>query len=351
MSIRPVYGHEALLHRLAGSIASSRFPQAALFVGAAGVGKQRLALWVAQGLLCEAAAGAPCDECHSCHQVLGLQHPDLHWFIPIPRPKASDPEKQVSEAEGSLADVIGERRQEPLYRRPDGMRSHAMASIRLLLRKVAMKPFQGRRKVIVVGDAERLVPQKGAEAAANALLKALEEPPDDTVLILTASKPQALLPTIRSRVVPLRVGRVRDADVRDFLIQEMEHAPDDPGLDVLVALSEGRIGCAFWAGEDGDEADRAAGDVLQQIERGATGWSRAALAQAPWGARGSFGATLDALAVRLRDRLAERSQRGESLDGVIEALRRVEEAKDETGQNVNPQLALAVLGSDLEWLL
>jgi DNA polymerase-3 subunit delta' len=351
MSLRPVYGHEALLDRLAGAIASGRFPQAALLIGPAGVGKQRLTLWVAQGLLCEAGTGTPCNECHSCRQVVGLQHPDLHWFIPIPRPKASDSEKQVSEADAALAEVIAERRQEPLYGRPDGMHSHSMASIRLLLRKVVMKPFQGQRKVIVVGDAERLTPQKGTDAAANALLKALEEPPEDTVLILTASEPQALLPTIRSRVVPLRVGRVRDADVRDFLVQELELAADDPGLDLRVALAEGRIGRALWVDEDGDAAERAAAALLQQIEQGARGWSRAALAQAHWGARSGFGATLDALAVRLRDRLEAGSQREEDLAEIIEALRRVEQAKDQTRQNVNPQLALAVLGSDLEQLL
>ena len=93
------------------------------------------------------------------------------------------------------------------------------------------------------------------------------------------------------------------------------------------------------------------GVVVQQIERGASGWSRAALAQTSWGARGSFGATLDALAVRLRDRLEAGSQREEGLQGFIEALRHVEQAKDQTRQNVNPQLALAVLGSELEQLL
>jgi len=351
MSLRPIYGHEATLHRLAGAIASSRFPQAALFVGAPGVGKQRLALWVAQGLLCEAGPGAPCAICHSCHQVLQLQHPDLHWFVPIPRPKASDQEKQVAEADELLGEVMAERRKQPFYQRPEPMHSHALASIRLLQRKVALTPFQGSKKVVVVGDAERLVVQQASQEAANALLKVLEEPPNDTVLILTTSEVQALLPTIRSRLVPLRVGRVGDGAVREFVLQEIDPALDGAALEARTLLAEGSIGRALWESEAGETAERAAADLLRRIEQGAAGWSRAALGQAPWSARGDFSAMLDALAVRLRDRLVQRSRSGANLDGVLAALRRVEEIRAEAQGNANPQLALAVLGSELERLL
>ncbi len=351
MSLRPIYGHEATLHRLAGAIASSRFPQAALFVGAPGVGKQRLALWVAQGLLCEAGPGAPCGICHSCHQLLELQHPDVHWFVPIPRPGASDPEKQVAEAAELLAEVMAARRQQPFYQRAEGMCSHALASIRLLQRKVVLKPFQGPKKVVVLGDAERLVVQQASQEAANALLKVLEEPPSDTVLILTTSEPQALLPTIRSRVVPLRVGRVGDSVVQDFMLREIDPGLDATALRARTLLAEGSIGRVLWESEGGETADRAAQDLLAQIERGAASWSRAAMAQTPWAARGEFSAMLDALAVRLRDKLVQGSRSGANLDSTLAALRRVEETRAEAQGNANPQLALAVLGSDLERLL
>ncbi len=351
MSLRPIYGHEALLHRLAGALASGRFPQAALFVGPPGVGKQRLALWVAQGLLCEGSPGAPCGECRSCRQVLGLLHPDLHWFIPITRPKASDPGKQVAEAEELLGDTLAVRRREPLYRRPEGMVSHSLASIRLLQRKVAVTPFQGRRKVILVGDAERLIVQQASQEAANALLKVLEEPPEDTVLILTTSEPQALLPTIRSRLVPLRVGRVGDKVVRAFLKRETDPAPEGEALDNRTLLAEGSIGRALWSGEEGDDAGRSADALLAAILKGPGSWSRVTLRQAPWSARGDFSGTLDALAVRLREGLMERAQAGRELDGWLKALQRVEETRAQAQGNANPQLALAVLGSDLEQLL
>jgi hypothetical protein len=121
--------------------------------------------------------------------VLGLRHPDLHWFVPIPRPKGGTVDKQVEQAADLLgevmeerrnqplyrkqveqaADLLGEvmeeRRNQPLYRRPDGMTSHSLASIRLLQRVVAVTPFQANCKVVIVGDAERLVVQEARAAS------------------------------------------------------------------------------------------------------------------------------------------------------------------------------------------
>src|SRR6185312_8445305 len=74
-----------------------------------------------------------------------------------------------------------------------------------------------KRKVFVIGDAERMVPQEGSDAAANAFLKLLEEPPANTTLVLTSSEPGALLPTIRSRVVAVRVPPISDSAVEEFL--------------------------------------------------------------------------------------------------------------------------------------
>lgn len=351
MILRPIYGHEAMLDRLVGALASSRFPQAVLFVGAPGVGKQRLALWVAQGLLCSSGPGKPCGECGNCRQVLALQHPDLHWFVPIERPKASDQQKQVEQAAELLAEAMEERRKTPLYRRPAGMTSHSLAPIRVLQRIVAMKPFQGPRKVVILGDAERLTVQASSEEAANALLKVLEEPPDDTVIILTASEPQALLPTIRSRLVPMRTARVSDKAVRAFLERELDPAPRGDALERRTLLAEGSIGRALWADDEGEAADRAAEELLVAVSQGPGHWAQIALQQQPWAARGDFSATLDALSVKLRDGLVRRSETGDGMENWVEALRRVEETRAEAKRNVNPQLALAVLASDLERLL
>lgn len=354
MPLTPVYGHEGLLARLEASLASGRFPQAALFLGPAGAGKQRLALWVAQGLLCERGAGRPCDDCQDCRLVRGLGHPDLHWLVPIPRPKGSDPAKQIDEVREALAEVWTERRAQGQWTAPDGAASHSLASVRWLQRVVSLTPFRARRKVVIVGDAERLVVQEASPEAANALLKVLEEPPADTTVILTAAEPQALLPTVRSRVVPLRVGAVGDEVVRTFLERELEPPPKGNALERRVTLAEGLIGRALARDEAGTEgAATRAQTFLEAVQGGAPAWAGVALGQAPWGARGDFAAMLDALAIALREQAAALTTAADrdALARRLAALRRVDAAREGVGTNVNPQLALATLARELEPLV
>lgn len=341
-----------MLNRLGGALASSRFPQAALLVGPPGVGKQRLALWVAKGLLCESGPGAPCGECAACYQVERLVHPDLHWFVPIPRPKGSDTAKQVEEARELLAQAMAERREEGLWQRPEGLVSHSLASVRLLHRLAWVTPFAGDRKVFVLGDAERLVVQESSQEAANALLKVLEEPPKDTTLILTAADPHALLPTIRSRLVAIRVQRVADDDVRRFLRQESDPPLDDASLERSTLLAEGRIGEALREGGGADGPDRAAGEFLDAVRDRPTSWLPLVLKQPTYAARGEFTGMLDALAVKLRQELREETGRSaEGTTGRMKALQRVEATRLAAQGNANPQLAMAVLAEELGELL
>lgn len=349
MALRPIYGHEPLLNRLAGTLSSGRFPQAAVFLGPAGAGKQRLALWVAQGLLCDTGPGQPCGACAPCRQVLGLVHPDLHWFIPIDRPKVGDADKQVEDAEALLAEALAERRENPLYGPPEPMASHPLASIRLLHRRVALKPFQGARKVIVLGNAERLVVQEASQEAANALLKVLEEPPEDTFLILTTREAQSLLPTVRSRTVPLRVGRVGDEAVTAFLTRELDPPPKGSALEQRTLLADGSIGRALTGAQEGQAGPRAAERFLAAVRQGARRWAAVALAQPPWAARGEFTASLDALAIKLRAAAADAARSTPTtVPRWVAALRAVDRIREEAQGNANPQLALAVLAGELE---
>jgi len=321
-------------------------PQSLLFEGPRGVGKQRLALWLGQLLLCsQARDGEPCDACQQCRLVLTLSHPDLHWLVPVePSRKAGDADKQVELVEEALAEEIAARRENPLYGPPAGLASHGIASVRLLLRRLALTPALARRKVFILGDAERLVSQTGTEQAANALLKALEEPPADTVFVLTARDPAALLPTILSRVVRVRVARLADSIVTAFAQAELgSDAQHD--LAQRVAASDGCVGrliALLGAGGHGT-ADAQAEQLLRSLRQRAAGRFVFALSQLPFQARGGFTEMLDALLSRLRDQV----RTGGDTAKLVEAITRVLDARELARGNVNPQLLTAVLAEDL----
>jgi DNA polymerase-3 subunit delta' len=349
VTLKPVYGHDALRARLGRALLDRRLPQALLFTGPVGSGKQRLALWLAQSVLCEDDAGEPCGHCGACRLVLDLAHPDLHWFVPVARPKSTETTKQIDEIKSAIAEVVAERRETGQWEPSDGTAGHWLASVRMLQRVAAVTPFRARRKILILGDAERLVVQDANLEAANALLKLLEEPPADTTIILTASEPQALLPTIRSRVVPLRVGRLPDATVREFVTRELDARLSGKALEHRVASADGRIGFAVPRPGD-DRAVARARALLEAARGGPVRWAGLALAQAPWGARGDFAGTLDALVVELRAEIQQAAGAGDRvrLQAQLAALGRVQAVQETVGTNVNPQLALAELARELE---
>ena len=338
MSLRPLYGHDALRRRLGGATKEGRLPQALLLEGPEGVGKQRLALWLAQTLLCESGGAEPCGECASCRFVISLSHPDLHWIVPLePSRKAADADKQVELVAEALAEEMALRRERPLYGPLSGMAVHSVAVVRHLLRHVAMTPAIGRRKAFIIGDAERLVPQRANPEAANALLKALEEPPADTVLILTASEPDALLPTILSRVVRVKVQRVSDSVVTSFMHHEM------PESKVPASEAEGCIGRLLARGGSASAPDRDVAGAFQKSLGSAVDRYAYTLRQAPFQARGGFTDMLDGLLERLRAEV----RRGGETRRLAQAIALVLEAREQAQGNVNPQLLTAVLAGEL----
>jgi len=265
--------------------------------------------------------------------------------VPLePSKKGADTDKQVDLVAEALAGEMAARREQPMYQAPQGLASHSIAAVRLLLRRLVLTPALGRRKVFIVGDAERLTPQRGMEDAANALLKALEEPPADTVMVLTASDPEALLPTILSRVVRVRVARLVDSVVTDFA-QRMLGMTGKAELAQRVSAAEGCIGRLLATDSDGGAGSRRAGELLEagRKQGGAATLYALALTQMPFQARGGFTEMLEALAGRLR---AEARAGGETRK-LIEAIARVMDARELAQGNVNPQLVTAVLAEDL----
>ena len=348
MPLLPLYGHVALRARLREAIARSSLPASLLFHGPRGTGKQQLALWVARVLLCENADRAPCDACQSCRLAVKLHHPDLHWYFPRPRLKGSDPD--LADVRHDIAEGIAERLENGgLYEPPGGDEALYVATVRAIVQSAVMSPAMGRKKVFVIGDAERMVAQEGSDQAANAFLKLLEEPPADTTLILTSSEPGALLPTIRSRSVSVRVAALADADVRAFLADETVanrlDLSSEQATSELVRFAGGAPGklVAREAWETAIRQARRLLDAAQSLDRGTR--MRAALSQGASGARGKYADTLDALIVLLHDRSAAAAVKGNEREaaGAARAIDAIEDAKEQADRNVNPQLVTAGL--------
>jgi DNA polymerase-3 subunit delta' len=324
-------------------MAAGRLPPALLLVGAPGVGKQRLGLWIAAGLVCEKGPGRPCEACQACRLASNLSHPDVHWFFPIPRPKGEE-SKQVEEAEEALAAAIAARRAQPLYARPDGMSGLFLPLVRVLHRRAQMRPAMARRKVFLVGDAERLVPQASSPEAANAMLKVLEEPPPDTHFILTTAEPAALLPTIRSRLVQLRVRRLPPGLVSRFLLDVARPPLAEAEARRRADASAGSIGAALTLSREAEAARTTARRLLEAAGRGPAARYRHALSVKPFGGRGDFTDTLDAAAELLREELEgllrDPARGAGGAPRLLEAIRDIEEARRLAQGNVNPQLVV-----------
>jgi DNA polymerase-3 subunit delta' len=216
--------------------------------------------------------------------------------------------------------------------------------------------------VFVVGDAERMVPQASSPEAANALLKLLEEPPADTFFVLTSSRPGSLLPTIRSRVLSVRVQRPGEEETAAFLRDRAGIEPERSAR--LARRSGGAPGRALRLAAEQEEEDGLA-DRAAQLVRTALSGSRSqtlllAASFPPAGARGDFSSLLDTVETVLRDALAISTGRTDlaieadtsnRLPGAAEvppdrwiaALGRLEKARDAAAGNGNPQAIAAVL--------
>jgi len=208
MSFQEIYGHAIQTGMLQKAIASRRLGQAYLFSGIDGIGKKAVALAFASALNCEApaATGDACGKCASCLKVSRGNHPDIHIV-------ASDTQ----------------------FIRID--------AIRHIEQQMTFKPLEGKKRVFIVEDADKM-----NEQAANALLKTLEEPAANNLIILLTARPQSLPLTILSRCQQVRFQPIPAADVARWLVEKGDKDPDTAGL--LAGLSGGSIRQALELDEE-----------------------------------------------------------------------------------------------------
>lgn len=359
-------GHADLQERFRTAAATGRLPQSLLLHGPEGVGKQRLALWIGALVLCEAESGTrPCGECSACRRIGALQHPDLHWFFPLTRPKGSHtPSKLRQLLEDARNDEIAVRRENPLaVPDSDGSAAIYLAMVDEIRARASRRPAVGHSSVFVIGDAERMVPQASSQEAANAFLKLLEEPPPDTLLVLTSGRPGALLPTIRSRVLAVRVTPADPEEAANFLVRRADLPPATARE--LARRTQGAVGEALRLAEaeavDTEEGWRfvacaATGSPAERYSLAASFPIR--------GARGPFTLTLNRVNEVLRECLtrstgsvdfAWQEDAGGSIesladispDRLISCMDHVETALRAAAGNGNPQAIAAVLLAEL----
>jgi DNA polymerase-3 subunit delta' len=201
-----VFGHEWAVHSLESSAHRAQLRNAYLFCGVHGIGKRTLARQFAQRLLCQ-QPNAPCGECRTCKLVALRHHPDVLWVEPV--------------VSGQLIKTA----------------KIGIEAIRELNYQLNIRPVEAERRIAILSQFET-----ANEAAANALLKTLEEPPGNALFLLTASDEQALLPTILSRCERLSLRPLPIYSVQNALERHWQVPTERAQL--LAHLSAGRLG---WA--------------------------------------------------------------------------------------------------------
>jgi DNA polymerase-3 subunit delta' len=224
MTLRDIIGHRRLTTLIARAIERESLPPTLLFAGPSGVGKWAVARATAQTINCldpsthvrpaspdasslragpdsELAIDA-CGKCRACDRIARGVHVDVFMLEP-------------DERAAIKIDVVRE-----------------------VLSKTGFRPFEGRLRVVLIREADALGPE-----AQNSLLKSLEEPPPGTMFILTTSVPGLLLPTVRSRCMRLRFGRLTAAEVATALIRD--HNYSDTDARQAAPLADGSLGQAL----------------------------------------------------------------------------------------------------------
>ena len=201
MSFSGIKGQDNPLNILKEYIENSRLCGGYLFIGPEGVGKRLAAMTLAKAVNCLESTSDSCDTCSSCKKIENRQHPDVH----------------VIECEDSEIKI---------------------ENIRQLQREISFKPYEAKKKVFIIDKAHYLNPE-----SSNALLKVLEEPPKDSLIILVTEKPSLLFKTVISRCKTLKFPALKRERLKSILKNDFGFPEERAHF--LAYFSEGRIGYAL----------------------------------------------------------------------------------------------------------
>jgi DNA polymerase III subunit delta' len=207
MPFKDVIGHRRVIELLARSIRRDSLPPSLIFAGPSGVGKRRTALATAQLVNCLAPVpdtdGIELDACGTCAACTRIAR-GVHGDVLIVEPGDND--------------------------------SIKIEQVRDVIDRAAYRPFEGRRRVVIVDEADALV-----VSAQNALLKTLEEPPSASMFILVSSRPDSLLPTVRSRCPRLGFRALTPQEIATAL---MRRGRSESDARAAAAAADGSLGRA-----------------------------------------------------------------------------------------------------------
>lgn len=247
MSLADVKGQARAVDALTASLRSKNVHHAWLFHGPEGVGKELAALGFAQALTCPEKPLVGCGECASCSRVARRNHPDVTWVMPE--------DEQVRRGLAGRSDFSA-----------TPSRDIRIEQVRKLQERLAFRALEARYKVALLVTAHAM-----NQPAQNALLKTLEEPPRDTVLILISSAPDKLLPTIRSRCAKAQFGPLAP----DFIASQVKAARklDDATAAQVAAMAGGSMARAMSLDADALANRKEIIERFEALERtDARGW-------------------------------------------------------------------------------
>ncbi len=214
-----ILGNDHLKKTLLRLRAGGRMPNAMLFAGPDGVGKRLFAIDLARSFVCRSDGDdVACGVCPSCVRA---------GEFAFPKPDARDDFKKIiSSNHPDVGTVVA------------ATRTIAVDAIRDLEAEAHFRPYEGNARTFIIDDADKM-----NDAASNALLKTLEEPAPTTHLILISSRPETLLPTIRSRCQTFRFAPVATAEIEALLVERKDVIKADARL--LAKMSQGSVGAAL----------------------------------------------------------------------------------------------------------
>ncbi|NQU33778.1 MAG: DNA polymerase III subunit delta' [Bacteroidetes bacterium] len=223
MQFNSIIGQKVLINKLISGYNDNRVAHTQLFLGNEGTGALPIAIAYAQFLVCPRKTdNDSCGQCASCKKFEKYAHPDLHFYFPTATNQSvkKDPKSSLFLADwrshltdsnayitlNSWYEHMGIGNKQGYIRKDDANE---------IITKVSLKAYEGSYKIVIIWMVDKM-----NESASNKLLKTLEEPPNNTILILIGEKYEQLIPTVRSRAQLVKIPRLSNEDISSQLINK-----------------------------------------------------------------------------------------------------------------------------------